>query len=264
MQSSSTCCLVHAALLQTFKAKHQADAVAASLQVLSKIKQKTKAVVWWGHGRPEDDDVRALKSSKVPLYSFADFEALGKKNLKVQSLPRHACSRKSPCATRQPCMHRRDPMFVPLLGCNDAKSIMPLQKPIPPKADDVCTIMYTRCDAVCLMSSTDLGQHAPILAGLGQLVLLTSVECFSKQWHHGRPKGCGGDAPQHRLRYCGPCALHRGDWHQGALLTGRQRRDGGGGGGSGCCRSSNSSRPLSSTACCCLKLPAPDRPTMIR
>lgn len=47
-------------------------------QVLPKLKQKTKAVVYWGAGDPSDGDRKALKSAKVPLHSFPEFEKLGR------------------------------------------------------------------------------------------------------------------------------------------------------------------------------------------
>lgn len=43
-------------------------------QVLSKIKQKAKAVVYWGTGKPTEEDEKALKSASIPLHSFDDFE----------------------------------------------------------------------------------------------------------------------------------------------------------------------------------------------
>lgn len=46
--------------------------------MLPKLKQKTKAVVYWGAGEPSDGDRKALKSAKVPLHSFPEFEKLGR------------------------------------------------------------------------------------------------------------------------------------------------------------------------------------------
>jgi hypothetical protein len=46
--------------------------------VLPKLKQKTKAVVYWGAGEPTDGDRKALKSAKIPLHSFLEFEKLGR------------------------------------------------------------------------------------------------------------------------------------------------------------------------------------------
>jgi long-chain acyl-CoA synthetase len=48
------------------------------VKVLPKLKQKTKAVVYWGAGEPTDGDRKALKSAKVPLHSFPEFEKLGR------------------------------------------------------------------------------------------------------------------------------------------------------------------------------------------
>ena len=68
--------------------------------MINEIKQKTKAVVYWGSGEAKPADVTALKKANVPLYSWDQFVELG---------------------TSKP----RDP--------------------IPPKPEDTCTIMYTRC-----------------------------------------------------------------------------------------------------------------------
>ena len=46
--------------------------------MLPKLKQKTKAVVYWGAGEPTDGDRKALKSAKIPLHSFPEFEKLGR------------------------------------------------------------------------------------------------------------------------------------------------------------------------------------------
>lgn len=42
--------------------------------MLNKIKQKVKAVVYWGSGEATAADVKALKSASIPLHSFSKFE----------------------------------------------------------------------------------------------------------------------------------------------------------------------------------------------
>ena len=51
--------------------------VAMCSQVINEIKQKTKAVVYWGSGQAKPDDVAALKKANVPLYSWDQFVELG-------------------------------------------------------------------------------------------------------------------------------------------------------------------------------------------
>ena len=46
-------------------------------QVINEIKQKTKAVVYWGSGEPKSEDVTTLKKANVPLYSWDQFVELG-------------------------------------------------------------------------------------------------------------------------------------------------------------------------------------------
>ena len=45
--------------------------------MIGEIKQKTKAVVYWGSGEPKPADVATLKKAGVSLYSFDQFVELG-------------------------------------------------------------------------------------------------------------------------------------------------------------------------------------------
>ncbi len=78
-------------------------------QVLNKIKQKTKAVVYWGAGHPGEEDKKALKDAKIPLYSFAEFEKLGADKPKDPVPP----SPQEPCTimyTRRVFLHLQAPL----------------------------------------------------------------------------------------------------------------------------------------------------------
>lgn len=63
-------------------------------RALGKVKVKAKAVIYWGSEQPSEDDSSAMDGSGIPLYSFEEFMAEGRKELKppVPPAPEDLCT----------------------------------------------------------------------------------------------------------------------------------------------------------------------------
>lgn len=162
-------------------------------QVLPKLKQKTKAVVYWGAGEPSDEDKKTLKSAKIPLHSFADFEKLGRDKLKDPIPPK----------PQDPCTIMYTRSVAVKEGCVLGEGLLTMYWRARPLLHPV------QCWArLCMHPKLATGEQM-----LPKAVVVTLRHVGPTQWHDWCPEGRGGHPRERGQRHCCTADVHRADWH---------------------------------------------------
>lgn len=172
------------------------ESLERTAQVLPKLKQKTKAVVYWGSGEPSEADRKALKSAKVPLHSFPDFEKLGRDKPKDPIPP----SPQDPCTimyTRWGSCHGQFDKLVVISRLMTVLNTPASIRPASATWGGSQTCYCRRCDSH-YGTTPAAGMCAVQRLCRPDANACSCHLCARMQRDDGRTQGCGGDAHKHR------------------------------------------------------------------